>query len=48
MALPATFPMRVADGETVDVPAVGFGTWTPGMLYSMSQPLQNSHVGKVN
>ncbi|KAI9782786.1 MAG: hypothetical protein M1816_001696 [Peltula sp. TS41687] len=30
MALPATFPMRIADGKTVHVPAVGFGTWAPG------------------
>ena len=32
MALPETFPMQIAGGKTLDVPAVGFGTWASGWL----------------
>lgn len=27
MSLPQSFPMRVADGKTIQIPSVGFGTW---------------------
>ncbi|KAI9761368.1 MAG: hypothetical protein M1835_008186 [Candelina submexicana] len=30
MSLPETFPMKIANGATIDVPVVGFGTWAAG------------------
>ncbi|KAI9761257.1 MAG: hypothetical protein M4579_001177 [Chaenotheca gracillima] len=33
MAISKTLPMKVADGKTVQVPSVGFGTWAADWLY---------------
>ncbi|KXT18220.1 hypothetical protein AC579_2887 [Pseudocercospora musae] len=30
MSLPKSFPIKVAGGETIDMPSVGFGTWAAG------------------
>lgn len=30
MSLPASFPLKVKGGKTIEIPAVGFGTWAAG------------------
>jgi diketogulonate reductase-like aldo/keto reductase len=30
MSLPKTFPLKVADGKTIEIPTVGYGTWASG------------------
>lgn len=34
MSLPKTFPLKAADGKTIEIPSVGFGTWAAGKLRS--------------
>lgn len=40
MSLPTNFLMRAANGKTVEIPSVGFGTWAAGM--SLSEERQAS------
>jgi len=30
MSLPKTFSLRAADGKTIQIPSVGYGTWASG------------------
>ena len=30
MALPRSFPLKIKDNKTVQIPAVGYGTWASG------------------
>lgn len=30
MSLPKTFPLRAAEGKTIQIPSVGYGTWASG------------------
>jgi hypothetical protein len=30
MSLPKTFDLKAADGKTIDIPSVGYGTWASG------------------
>lgn len=30
MSLPKTFPLKAANGKTIDIPTVGYGTWASG------------------
>ncbi|KAG0651970.1 glycerol 2-dehydrogenase (NADP(+)) [Hyphodiscus hymeniophilus] len=30
MSLPKTFPLKAADGKTIQIPSVGYGTWASG------------------
>jgi hypothetical protein len=30
--LPASFPLRVAGGKTIEIPSIGFGTWAAGEM----------------
>ena len=30
MSLPKTFSLRAADGKSIDIPTVGYGTWASG------------------
>ena len=30
MSLPKTFTIKAADGKTLEIPSVGFGTWAAG------------------
>lgn len=35
MSLPKTFPLKAADGKTIEIPSIGFGTWAAGVFLSM-------------
>jgi diketogulonate reductase-like aldo/keto reductase len=30
MSLPKSFPLKVANGKTIEIPSVGYGTWASG------------------
>lgn len=35
MSLPTHFPLKVADGKTIQIPSVGYGTWSAGSFNSL-------------
>jgi hypothetical protein len=47
MSLPKTFPLKAADGKTISIPSVGFGTWASGGSFFMLYDLQTNNVQEV-
>jgi hypothetical protein len=35
MSLPKTFPLKAADGKTIQIPSIGYGTWASGESVTM-------------
>jgi len=35
MSLPTHFPLKVIGGKTIEIPSVGFGTWSGGLLHHL-------------
>jgi hypothetical protein len=42
MSLPAAFALKAANGKTIEIPSVGFGTWAAGLCLSI--PLNDQEL----
>lgn len=47
MSLPKTFSLKAAEGKTVQIPSIGFGTWASGEISLHSFGILQANIIQV-